>query len=162
MAPIWDEMKGAFRRFTGAGRTDDDSTQDDVTQTEETMMSEVEGPRIVHCVKFDRDLPGLERPPFPGELGQRIYDHVSQLAFDMWREQQTLIINHYGLNLLDPDAKQFLMGQMEAFLFEDQVHLPEGWIPEDQAGEPVPQSKGGPPGPQAKKGGGPPVPQGKK
>ena len=50
-------------------------------------------PRMVMCVKLGRELPGLEKPPFPGELGQRIYEHVSQQAWDMWPAQSTLIIN---------------------------------------------------------------------
>jgi Fe-S cluster biosynthesis and repair protein YggX len=115
---------------------------------------------MVQCVKLRRELPGLERPPFPGELGQRIFEHVSRQAFDMWQEQQTLIINHYGLNLADPEAKQFLMQEMEAFFFEEQEHVPEGWIPEDQPGGLGPQGKDSPPGAQGK-GGGPLAPQGK-
>lgn len=115
---------------------------------------------MVQCVKLQRELPGLERPPFPGELGQRIFEDVSRQAFDMWREQQTLIINHYGLNLADPAAKQFLMQEMGAFFFADQTHVPEGWIPEDQSGGLGPQGKGSPLSPQGK-GGGSPVPQGK-
>ncbi len=161
MAPIWDDVKGALGRFTGAGSADDDSTQDDTTQADEVMESASEQPRMVQCVKLGRELPGLERPPFPGELGRRIFENVSRPAFDLWGEQQTLIINHYGLNLIDPAAKQFLMEQMEAFFFADQAHVPEGWVPEDQAGDLGPQGKGGLPGPQAKKGGGSPVPQGK-
>ncbi len=115
---------------------------------------------MIQCVKLRRELPGLERPPFPGELGQRIFEHVSRQAFDMWREQQTLIINHYGLNLADPEAKQFLMQEMETFFFEEQEHVLEGWIPEDQPGGLGPQGKDSPPGAQGK-GGGPPAPQGK-
>ena len=61
--------------------------------------------RMVMCVKFGRELPGLEKPPFPGELGQRIFEHVSQQAWDMWPAQSTLIINHYGLNMADPEAR---------------------------------------------------------
>src|SRR6266700_6746549 len=51
-------------------------------------------PRMVQCVKLGRELPGLDKPPFPGELGQRIYEHVSKQAYDMWPAQSTLIINH--------------------------------------------------------------------
>lgn len=122
--------------------------------------------RMVQCVKLKRRLPGLESPPFPGELGQRIYENVSQQAYQMWIEQSTIIINHYGLSLGDPDARAFLQEQMEVFLFEDEEeHRPEGWIDEDEeaAGPPPvpgPQGKGGAPGPQGK-GGGAPGPQGK-
>jgi Fe-S cluster biosynthesis and repair protein YggX len=90
--------------------------------------------RMVHCVKFGRLLPGLERPPFPGELGQRIFENVSAAAWDMWKQHSVLLINHYGLVLADPAAKQFLREQMEEFLFSDEARLPEGWTPEGQGG----------------------------
>lgn len=89
-------------------------------------------PRIVHCAKLGRDLPGLERPPIPGELGQRIYDNISEQAWQMWQEHSRLLINHYGLNLADPDARQFMRKQMEEFLFGTEAETPEGWIPEQQ------------------------------
>lgn len=103
--------------------------------------------RIVHCAKLGRDLPGLEKPPFPGELGQRIYDNISEQAWEMWQEQSRLIINHYGLNLADPDSRQILRQQMEEFLFSEENRMPEGWVPEGQS-----QGKGGVP---ATKGGAP-------
>lgn len=104
-------------------------------------------PRMVHCVKLGRELPGLEKPPFAGELGQRIYDNISQQAWDMWQEQSRLIINHYGLNLADPDSRQVLREQMIEFLFGGQNQMPEGWTPEGQG-----SAKGGAP---AGKGGAP-------
>jgi Fe-S cluster biosynthesis and repair protein YggX len=102
-------------------------------------------PRMVQCVKLGRELPGLDRPPVPGELGQRIYDQISAQAWDMWQEQSRLLINHYGLNLADPDARQLLRRQMEEFLFGDTERKPEGWVPEGQSPEKgsVPASKGG-------------------
>jgi Fe-S cluster biosynthesis and repair protein YggX len=101
---------------------------------------------MVQCVKLGRELPGLEKPPFPGELGQRIYDSISQQAWDMWQDQSRLIINHYGLNLGDPDARQILRQQMEEFLFGPEAKMPEGWVPEGQGGKGgAPASKGGAP-----------------
>ncbi len=88
-------------------------------------------PRMVQCVKLGRELPGLDKPPFPGELGQRIYEHVSKEAWDMWPAQSTLIINHYGLNMADPEARKFLREQMEEFFFGEEAKMPEGWIPEE-------------------------------
>lgn len=76
-------------------------------------------PRMVQCVKFGRELPGLEKPPFPGELGQRIYDNVSQEAWDMWPGQSTIIINHYSLSMADPEARKLLRREMEDFFFGD-------------------------------------------
>jgi Fe-S cluster biosynthesis and repair protein YggX len=97
--------------------------------------------RTVKCAKLGVELPGLERPPVPGELGKRIYESISQQAWEMWKEQATLLINHYGLNMLDPEAQKFLRQQMEKFLFEDVVQMPEGWTPEDMA---TPTKGGGP------------------
>src|SRR5438094_3730515 len=106
-------------------------------------------PRMVMCVKLGRELPGLEKPPFPGALGQRIYENVSQQAWDMWPAQSTLIINHYGLNMADPESRKILREQMEEFFFatEDEPQMPEGWTPEEEAG--VGAGKG-----QSSKGGG--------
>ena len=88
--------------------------------------------RIVHCVKFNRELPGLERKPYPGELGERIYEQISQQAWDMWVQQATILINHYGLTLADPQAQDFLRQQMEEFFFGEDATMPEGWTPELQ------------------------------
>jgi len=74
-------------------------------------------PRMVQCVELGRELPGLDAPPFPGRLGERIYDEVSQQAWNMWPQQSTLVINHYGLNVRDPKAKEMLLKSMEQFLF---------------------------------------------
>ncbi|HYK84605.1 MAG TPA: oxidative damage protection protein [Ktedonobacteraceae bacterium] len=109
-------------------------------------------PRIVQCVKLGRELPGLDKPPFPGELGQRIYEHISKQAYDMWPAQSTLIINHYGLNMADPDARKLLREQMEEFFFGAQAKMPEGWIPEDEEDEGVAAGAKG--GGQSSKGGG--------
>jgi len=94
--------------------------------------------RMVQCVKLGRELPGLERSPYPGELGQRIFDNISQEAWEMWKPQAVILINHYGLSLMDPQAQQFLRQQMEEFFFGADARMPEGWSP---AGTP---SKGAP------------------
>ncbi len=98
-------------------------------------------PRTVKCAKLGRELPGLEKPPFPGELGKRIFENISQPAWQMWQAQSTLLINHYGLNLADPQAQAFLMQQMEEFFFGVGAQMPEDWIPEDEGGR---STKGGP------------------
>lgn len=109
------------------------------------------GPRIVYCVKLGRELPGLDRPPMPGALGQRIYEQISKQAYDMWEAQRTLIINHYGLNLADPEARKILREQMEEFFFGADAQMPEGWVPE-AVGAGGGARKGG--GAAASKGGG--------
>jgi Fe-S cluster biosynthesis and repair protein YggX len=100
--------------------------------------------RMVNCVKIGRELPGLEKPPFSGELGERIFENVSQQAWDMWVEYQVILINHHGLVLADPNHRQFLIEQMEEFFFGVGAQLPEGWTPEG-----TPGAKGG--GPARKK-----------
>ena len=85
--------------------------------------------RMVNCVKLGRELPGLEKPPYPGELGQRIYDNVSQQAWEMWLQQATILLNHYGLSLADERAQEFMRTQMEEFFFAVEAPMPEGWTP---------------------------------
>lgn len=85
--------------------------------------------RMVQCVKLGQELPGLERPPYPGELGQRIFENVSQQAWEMWKRQAVILINHYGLSLMDAQAQQFLRQQMEDFFFGAEAQMPEGWSP---------------------------------
>lgn len=94
---------------------------------------------LVQCSRLNEELPALERRPFPGELGQRIYDNVSKLAYKMWQEQATLLINHYGLNMADPNAQQFLFEQMEAFLLQGEGDTPPDWTP--AGGAPAPRKK---------------------
>ena len=97
-------------------------------------------PRMVECVKLGRELPGLEQPPFPGELGQRIYDNVSAEGYALWQPHMTILINHYGLNPADPDTRRILREQMEEFFFGADARMPEGWVPESAA----PAKGGGP------------------
>jgi len=98
---------------------------------------------MVNCVKLGRVLPGLEKPPFPGELGQRIYDNVSAEAWRQWQSQLTIMINHYGLNLLDPATRAMLDEQMDEFFFGVQPEMPEGWQPGNEKGGGGSSAKGG-------------------
>ena len=84
--------------------------------------------RLVQCVKLGRELPGLEKPPFPGELGQRIYDNVSAEGYALWQPHMTIMINHYGLNPADPETRQILRREMEEFFFGADARMPEGWV----------------------------------
>ena len=94
--------------------------------------------RMVMCVKLGRELPGLNRPPFGGEVGKRVYENVSQQAWQMWQDQTTLLINHYGLNMRDPAAQKFLMEQLEQFFFGEGAQVPPDWTPDTQ---PAPRKK---------------------
>ena len=108
--------------------------------------------RMVNCVKFGRELPGLDRPPVAGELGQRIYENVSAEGWELWKQQVVILINHYGLNMADPRAQAFLNEQMEEFFFGEGAAMPDDWVPEGQEGggkgAPGPSSKGAPAPPQ--------------
>lgn len=86
--------------------------------------------RTVHCAKLDKDLPGLEETPFPGELGQRIFENVSAEAYDLWKPHLTTIINHYGLNPADPETRKMLRKEMESFFFGEQNLDAEGLSPD--------------------------------
>jgi Fe-S cluster biosynthesis and repair protein YggX len=70
------------------------------------------------CVRCGQTRAGFERPPFPGAIGARIVAEICQDCWSQWLRQQTMLINHYGLNVMDPQARSFLKKNMEAFLFK--------------------------------------------
>jgi Fe-S cluster biosynthesis and repair protein YggX len=73
--------------------------------------------RNVQCVLLKREAPGLDRAPYPGELGQRIFNEVSREAWTAWVRHQTMLINEYRLTPVDPKARKFLEGEMEKYFF---------------------------------------------
>ena len=73
--------------------------------------------RTIFCVKLNKETIGLELPPYPGKLGQRIFDNISQQAWQQWVAQQTMLLNEYKLNSLNPDDRKFIEREMEKFLF---------------------------------------------
>jgi len=82
--------------------------------------------RIVKCSKLNEELDGLDFPPFPGELGQKIYENVSKEAWKQWLNQQTILINEYRLSSLDKKAQNFLKEEMQKFLFEgENIEMPK-------------------------------------
>ncbi len=83
--------------------------------------------RTVKCVLLGEELPGLERPPYPGALGERIYAEVSQQAWQQWLRHQTMLINEYRLSVIEPKARTFLEQEMRKFLFEGNTQKPEGY-----------------------------------
>ena len=72
----------------------------------------------VTCARCGKTRDGLDRAPFPGPAGTRVRESVCQPCWADWLKQQTMLINHYGLNVMDPQARQFLTRNMEAFLFK--------------------------------------------
>lgn len=85
--------------------------------------------RIIFCTKLNKELEGLEYPPYPGELGKKIVDHISKEAWQLWLGRQTMLINEYRLNMLDPNSRRFLAEEMEKFLFGDGSDAPPGYVP---------------------------------
>jgi Fe-S cluster biosynthesis and repair protein YggX len=83
--------------------------------------------RTVQCVMLKREAPGLERPPYPGELGRRIYESVSRDAWARWLQHQTMLINEYRLTPIEPKARKFLEAEMEKFFFGSGSSKPEGY-----------------------------------
>ena len=86
------------------------------------------GQRTVKCVKFGKEMPGLDYVPWNGALGQRVYDSVSQEAWKMWIEHSKMVMNEYRLNPLDPKSHQLMEEQMEQFFFGEGARLPEGYV----------------------------------
>jgi len=85
--------------------------------------------RTVNCVKLGKEAPGLVRQTYPGELGKKIFDSVSQEGWQMWLSQQTILINEYRLSMLDPKSREFLETEMEKFFFTGGGITPEGYVP---------------------------------
>ena len=85
--------------------------------------------RTVQCAKLGKEADGLDFPPYPGELGQRIFNEISKEAWQMWLAHQTMLINEYRLNPLDPKARKFIEGEMEKYFFGEGAQLPEGFVP---------------------------------
>ena len=86
--------------------------------------------RMVQCVRMGREAEGLDYPPYPGELGQRIFDAVSKEAWQQWLEHQTMLINEYRLTPIEPKARQFLEEEMENYFFGGGSEKPKEFVPQ--------------------------------
>ncbi|MFQ5777310.1 MAG: oxidative damage protection protein [Terriglobia bacterium] len=86
--------------------------------------------RMVRCVKFGEELPGLPEVPYTGELGQKIYENVSQKAWELWKEHVKMVINEYQLNPATPEAWQIISNEAEKFFFGEGAQLPPGFVPQ--------------------------------
>jgi len=85
--------------------------------------------RMVKCMKLGRELEGLDRPTYPGDLGAKIYENVSKEAWAAWLQHQTMLINEYRLTPIEPKARKFLEDEMTKFFFGGEVTAPEGFVP---------------------------------
>lgn len=88
--------------------------------------------RTVLCRKYKEELPGLERPPYPGPKGQDIYEHISQKAWMDWQKEQTMLINEKRLNMMNPDDRKFIQGEMDKFFSGEDFEKAEGYVPPAQ------------------------------
>jgi len=87
------------------------------------------GARKVFCVKFQKEMPGLDEVPFEGHpLGQKIYDSVSKEAWKMWLEHMKMLMNEYRLNLGTSEAQEFLLKQMDDYFFGEGSALPPDFV----------------------------------
>jgi Fe-S cluster biosynthesis and repair protein YggX len=85
--------------------------------------------RIIQCVKLGKEAEGLDQPPYPGPLGQRIFESISKEAWQLWMKHQTMLINENRLSAIDPKHRAFLEEQMQKFLFENNAEMPQGYVP---------------------------------
>lgn len=81
--------------------------------------------RTIFCKKLQKEAEGLAFAPYPGPLGERIFNEISKEAWQDWQKTQTMLINEYRLNLMDAEARKFLEGEMQKFLFEGQDVRPD-------------------------------------
>ena len=86
--------------------------------------------RTVNCVYLKKEGEGLDYAPYPGELGQRIYDNVCKEAWQQWLAHQTMLINENRLSPIEPDARKFLVEEMEKFFFTGGAEKPKEYVPE--------------------------------
>ena len=86
--------------------------------------------RTVHCVKFQKELLGLDTPPWPGELGQRIFENVSVDAWKLWEERMKMILNEYRLMPWQKEAQELVAKHMEDFFFGQGSALPPDYVPQ--------------------------------
>jgi Fe-S cluster biosynthesis and repair protein YggX len=86
--------------------------------------------RLVQCVKLGKQLPGLPAPPWPGELGQRIYEQVSAEAWAQWEERMKMILNEYKLLPFQKEAQALMAKYMEDYFFGTDTSTPAGYVPE--------------------------------
>lgn len=85
--------------------------------------------RTVNCIKLGREAEGMDFPPFPGEIGKRVYDSVSKEAWKQWLELQKMLVNENRLNLADKKARDYLVQQMEKHFFGEGADKAEGYVP---------------------------------
>lgn len=88
--------------------------------------------RLIYCAKLKKEAEGLVHQPYPGVIGKKIYDEISAEAWQLWLGHQTMLINEYRLSLIDPKSREFLLKEMEKFLFGEGSEKPAGFVPKEK------------------------------
>lgn len=83
----------------------------------------------VFCCKYQKDLDGLDKPPYPGPKGLWVYENVSKQAWAEWLQHQTMLINEKKLNMMDADARKYLLAQMDKFMSNEAYDRADGYVP---------------------------------
>jgi Fe-S cluster biosynthesis and repair protein YggX len=138
---LWQEESAKLMKSRGWNMGQPDHRKQLLVEMEKflfTPVAAVATPRAagtVFCLKIGRDLPAMAKPPFSGALGDRIFKSISQPGWDLWEKQATILMNHHGLSMADPEHRHFLMEQMEEFFFGEGAQLPADWVPPGQGGK---------------------------
>ncbi len=100
-------------------------------------MAEADPQRLIHCVKLNKELPGLKKPPFPNEFGQRLYNEVSHEAWEQWLKESVRYINTYRVDLSSKSGTEFMLKQMRVwFGFEEGDLAETAWVaPKEEAAD---------------------------
>jgi len=83
--------------------------------------------RTIFCSKLQKTAEGFDQPPMPGDLGQKIYEHISKEAWQDWVNHQTMLINEHRLSMIEPKSRTFLFAEMNKFLFGEGSEKPAGY-----------------------------------
>ncbi len=85
--------------------------------------------RMIFCKKYQKEMEGLEAPPYPGPKGQAVFENVSKQAWSDWQSHQTMLINEKHLSLVDPEARKYLQQEMDKFFSGEDYDKAEGYVP---------------------------------
>ena len=85
--------------------------------------------RTVYCKKYQKEMEGLAKPPYPGPKGEDIFENVSSQAWAEWQAHQTMLINEKHLSLVDPESRKYLQGEMDKFFSGEDYDKAEGYVP---------------------------------
>ena len=85
--------------------------------------------RMINCIKLGKEAEGMDFPPYPGELGKRIFENVSKEAWAGWLKQQTMLVNENRLSLADASSRKYLAEQTEKYFFGEGADVASGYVP---------------------------------